>query len=268
MNKKTKEIDWYDIPAEIHNCKSLAEHFSERYYFELERKEKINANISIYFGVTALLVGAFIKLLDFLTQYKLKDINCLFWIFLILFLVCLIVSSIYLIKSLFQNYQYVITPYKWIIQARKLIKHYKKYNEDSKLENDIQIDITGQYAEYAERNSFSNDMKSGNLAYAKKWLIATLVFTLFGYASMYRDKIRIKKISEDLKVKITNKQLPIYNCFSKMEKIKMPNQNKSEEKKGTPPPRPRPEAGNIINEGARPKPSPGKIITGTKKDIK
>jgi len=268
MNKKISDINWYDMPEEIHNCETLAEHFSDRYYFELERKEQINANISVYFGVAALLVGAFIKLLDFLPQYELKDINVLFWFILFIFLSCLIISSIYLIKSLFKNYQYVITPYKWIKHAYKTVEYYKEYNVDSKLEVDFKIDLTGQYAEYAEKNSFSNDMKSSNLANAKKWLVATLVFAIFGYTLMYMDKIKLKKISENLKVKIINKQLPVYSCFTKMEKIKMTNENKPQEKKETPPPRPRPESGGIINEGANPTPTPGRIITEIKKDIK
>ncbi len=221
MVQETTDKIWDEIPDEIRNCETLKNHFRDRYYFELERKEKINASISIYFGITVLSVGAFIRLLDFIPQYDFEKINYFFWFFLFIFLICLITSSVFLIKSLFKNYQYVITPYKWIEHAKNTIKYYEKYSiQEPNLEKDIQDDLTGQYAEYAEHNSISNDNKLTDIAIAKKWLVITLIVALLGFSSMYVDKFRLEKKSEDIKVKIMNKQLPPHSSLSEKEKNK------------------------------------------------
>jgi len=176
----------------------------ERYFFELERKEKINENLSIPIGLLTLASGLLITFSDFISSYEFEKISILFKICASLYIVLLSMDFYFIIKCFFMQYTYILLPKGWVKQFADLKNHYK--NKSIDLDNEIEKDLLGQYSEYAEKNSESNDIKVSYLVRVKFVLSLILIVGFFSLVAQYFDKNSLTEKEQEIGVYILKKE--------------------------------------------------------------
>ena len=146
--------------------------FAQRTYeMEIERKDRINASLSLPAGVVALLAGV------------------VFLIAAFGLLAAIVVAICFLIFAYIgRGYYYLNTPVEWRKQASDLEDYYQDEGENNiqaLIEEDIKRNLLSQYEESAHENFENNRKKLGYLNNAKIAIACGLVALLISVVPYY-----------------------------------------------------------------------------------
>jgi hypothetical protein len=155
----------------------LEQKLKERYEFEFEQKDRIEAKIALPVTIVTFLSGSII-------YYAQNPINyvCSFWyiVFMLISLVFIgsMLSTVYFtMRTLIPYY------YKHITEPDKLQKHYDElieYHRDKNNDTDVHVlnklkeSIKNEYLESAQYNSNTNEKKSEYLYHARQSMFVSI----------------------------------------------------------------------------------------------
>jgi hypothetical protein len=163
-------------------------YFKEQYKTELERKDRLNTTITIYYTISIVLVGALAKLFDAMPNFW--EQPTLYVIAVIFFLLTLLGTIYFQVKSFFKKYRYVITPYEAVQQSQILLNYYQETNTPNiNFEQEIESALAWRYGEYAEENITTNDKKERELDISKKFLSLSILFAFLSYGILYLSRM-------------------------------------------------------------------------------
>lgn len=216
----------------------LLDFYKELYYFELDRKDKINSYLSFPLAILVLIIGVVSYFLNNLPSFNINSIlSNLFHLFLICLSVNILCSLYYFIKSIYgYGYGYIATA----TEIDSYIKKLEEYNKEAPTKQRENIEtafeelLLKQYSEYSSINSKNNDTKSRCLHNTSKSLVIALIFIILSSVPFFILKYNLFKEKKEIKI-----------TTSKGGSI-MSEENK---KKTTPKPeKPKPPKGQIIKE--------------------
>ncbi len=155
----------------------------ESYYFEIERKDKLNSSLSFPVGVIALLGGA-VSVMSKAISLPPSDTQKVLIVLLVLAGVCLVISCYYLVRTYWGH------PYKYMPYSGELLEYRKKLYEfylasgqeeqtaDSASDQELCDYIISEYAAGATFNAKSNNVKSATLFKANAFIVAVLALVV------------------------------------------------------------------------------------------
>lgn len=159
----------------------LLEQFKESYYFELNRKDKINGYLNFPLALFTLLVGLIAYFLNNLPEIVLNFSSISFYLFFFILVSIVIIAFSFFIRSFYNySYYYISIPSEFDDYFKKLGEYNKSVNNAKKidLDNKHQILMSKQYSEYATVNTITNDRKSRFLHKTSGALILSVIFML------------------------------------------------------------------------------------------
>ena len=164
--------------------------FARRTYeMEIERKDRINASLSLPAGVVALLAGVVALFAEKVPQSLPGIAGAIFAIAAVGLLVAIVVAVFFLLLAYIgRGYYYLNTPVEWREQVRALEDYYQnndKNNIQALVEEDIERNLLSQYEESAHENFESNRKKLGYLSNAKIAIACGLVALLISVVPYY-----------------------------------------------------------------------------------
>ena len=155
----------------------------ENYFFEIERKDKLNGSLSFPVGIIALMGGA-VSVMAKAISLPPSDGQKILIVLLVLAGLCLVVSCYYLVRTYWGH------PYKYMPYSGELLDYRKGLCDfyvasgkaqqvaDSTSDQELLDYITAQYAAGATFNAKSNNTKSATLFKANAFIIASLVLAV------------------------------------------------------------------------------------------
>lgn len=151
----------------------------ENYFFEIERKDKLNSSLTFPVGIIALMVGA-ISVMAKAISLPPSDNQKFLIVFLLLAGICLVISCYYLVRTYWGH------PYSYMPYSSELLDYrtrlYEFYIDSGKspqeagdaANNGLDAYVTDQYASDATFNAKTNNTKSAILFKANAFIIASL----------------------------------------------------------------------------------------------
>lgn len=177
------------------NQEYLENLYRELYYFEHERKERINTNRSTPIAILTVLSGVLIYYAQNFPVLDYDIFSILFIVFGVLASYSIVRSIFFLHKTFFEfSYDYLISP-KEIDDVSSELRVY--YNEPETLSNlgeidieaqiidDIQYMVTGHYKKSTNNNIESNDNKQHSVNMCLKWIFRSLVLLILSMLPFY-----------------------------------------------------------------------------------
>ena len=164
--------------------------FAQRTYeMEIERKDKINASLSLPAGVVALLAGVVALFVEKVPQSLPGYAGVIFAIAAIGLLIAIVVAVLFLLLAYIgRGYYYLNTPLQWRRQVRALEDYYRNNDENNiqaLVEEDIKRNLLSQYEESAHENFENNRKKLDYLNNAKIAIACGLVALLISVVPYY-----------------------------------------------------------------------------------
>lgn len=164
--------------------------FARRTYeMEIERKDRINASLSLPAGVVALLAGVVALFAEKVPQNLPGIAGAIFAIAAVGLLVAIVVAIFFLLLAYIgRGYYYLNTPVEWRGQVRALEDYYQnndRNNIQALIEEDIERNLLSQYEESAHENFENNRKKLGYLNNAKIAIACGLVALLISVVPYY-----------------------------------------------------------------------------------
>lgn len=164
--------------------------FAQRTYeMEIERKDRINASLSLPAGVVALLAGVVALFAEKIPQNLPGPAGVIFLIAAVVLLVAIVIAICFLIFAYIgRGYYYLNTPVEWRKQVSDLEDYYQdegRNNIQALIEEDIKRNLLSQYEESAHENFENNRKKLGYLNNAKIAIACGLVALLISVVPYY-----------------------------------------------------------------------------------
>lgn len=218
------------------------EFLKERYYFEHDRKEKLNSKVNNPMTIIILVLGVVSYYIQNLSYTSIQIVDILFFVFMGITMVGVISTGVYLKKSFYgYDYSYMPKAYEMENYISVINKYYKEpYFFDFKkeeikrlLDQDMYELYKKKYSECVDQNIKSNTKKNDYLLKTSSLLTATLLFLFFSSIIFYVKSHNIKDIQ---KVEIIN--------------INFEEQLMSDKEKKIPPPKPELPKVQTVKEGA------------------
>jgi len=175
----------------------------ERYYQELERKDRFSDNLSFPTTMISLLIGALLYIVKNLSYINEGTIKNIFYFLFFCLIFSLIAAFYFLIKSTF-NYDWQWLPLQkelkedWdnLVEYYK-DEHFKEYTDiqiTSCLNNDFEDILEKHYRDSLEKNLTNNDSKAKYLHESYKCIILSIIFLAlvsFPFFHSYNIKVQI-----------------------------------------------------------------------------
>lgn len=182
----------------------------ESYYFEIERKDKLNSSLSFPVGIIALMAGA-VSVMSKAVSLPPSDSQKILIVLLLLAGDCLVVSCYYLVRTYWGH------PYKYMPYSGELVEYRKKLYEfyvasgktpqaaESISDQELGEYIVSEYAAGATFNAKSNNKKSATLFKSNAFIIAALALVVS--ASPFYLYHQITSSPTTHRVEITNEEI-------------------------------------------------------------
>lgn len=226
--------------------------FCEIYWKELERKDRINANLTLPTGIVTVLVGVEAYYLQNLPPFKIEFCHIVFWGTFAALFVTIAITVYFLIRAYIGYiYDHVANPK----EIAKYISDLRTYCEainasdisdiDDEIEKDVHTYLTSEYINYGQTNAQNNDKKSKYLHKSVVMVVISLIVFIVGAFPFYIMNNQSPKVQ---KVEIVNIKP---GGDPKMADEK-PAQQKPEPPP-KPPEKPQPPPGKHLREGEEPK---------------
>lgn len=182
----------------------------ESYFFEIERKDKLNSSLSFPVGVIALLGGA-VSVMSKAVSLPPSDAQKILIVLLVLAGICLVVSCYYLVRTYWGHpYKYMPYPGELLEYRNNLYTFYLASGQamqlaDSTSDRELSDYIASEYAADATFNAKSNNAKSATLFKANAFIIAVLALVVSAIpAYLYHQLTSSPPIH---RVELTNKEI-------------------------------------------------------------
>jgi len=187
--------------------KTLLDISEETYYFELERKEKINSRLTMLLTIFFFLMGG----LGFFLQHIDYGFDTIFFFALLLPALIIIILELYFLIRILYFYKYAYLPK--LSETAKYYRDVEKYYEDpyfskvSKEEKEDRIKkkfedyIIESYIKCSDINISNNDKKNMYLVRAFYPLFGLTVFIILAFVPF---SARRNKFPEIQKIEVTN----------------------------------------------------------------
>ncbi|MGQ7279984.1 hypothetical protein ACT91Q_18730 [Brevibacillus thermoruber] len=225
--------------------------YKEMYYYELEQKEKINNRLGILIGILPVLFGAGFYCLENSDQVNLGNWTTIFYIILSLFLLSLVLTTIYIIRTyLGYKYRYLSLPSdieQYLHALRGFYESEGNYTEEvvnQLISSDLKEFLTNIYIENTNFNMIENERKLQFLWRAGAFFTASIVCgALLGMLYFWGKDDQLQK---PIKVQVVN-----VNGFSPLEKggvIQVSDNLTNRPPNASQNPKPTPPKPRIINE--------------------
>lgn len=218
--------------------------FEERYFFEHERHEKLNARLGIPITVLTVIFGIITYFVRNILPIKTGLFHIIFYSLFLLVIASVVLTIFHLIKS-YYNYEYAFLPLPSDLRSdiNNISDYYENpYFEDwtpdmtkIKINEDINELFLKYYSDCSQKNTENNDKKSKHLHLASSMIIVTII-ALF-LTSIPFLIIKNNLVEDVQKVKITN--------VKEFEGIMAKKKN---DRPKDPPPKPKPSGARHIKE--------------------
>lgn len=159
----------------------LENHFSQAYYYQHERKEKIYSSITLPTGVIIVLIGGIFYYLGILSPIEVAwnlRTSALFLLMLSFFSV--VFSAYYILRTAHNHtYEQIASPLELLSYSRELEDYYTQIGHSSARDEakvDLQETLVSQYAKSASWNAEVNERR---LYYRNNAFKATTVAIVF-----------------------------------------------------------------------------------------
>lgn len=185
------------------NPQQLLDFYKEMYYFELQRKDNLNSSLGLPIGIVILLAGGVLYYIQNLPVLFLDVWTVVFFATFILGGICLAVAIVFLVLALWNHeYSYLPTPSEIEAYRKALIQYYKQ-NPDmpAGMDEDFHNFLYEQFCMHVEKNTGSNDSKSGHLHVGLGWVIGAIVFLAVSMGPFYKIRLTEKPVQ---KVEVIN----------------------------------------------------------------
>ena len=171
--------------------KYTEELFKEMYWKEIERKDKINSQLSLPAGILLALagVGAYYIRNSPSSHSGLWNIS---FIVLSAFLCISIVIAVYYFFRAYHlgyAYRYIPTPneiYRYALDLKSYYESIQESNIDKMVENDVRGFLTAKYSEHCTENTLNNDDKSKYLYRTNVAILISLIILFFSLIPFYK----------------------------------------------------------------------------------
>lgn len=173
----------------VNNQEYLEQLFRDFYYFEHDRKARINTDRSLPIVILTVISGILTYYAQNIPRIEIGIIYFLFISTVVGALICIVYSIFFLKKTFFNyDYNYVASPKELDIRALELHYHHTRYGapniEDAMLES-IRDDIIYYYKESTNNNIDSNNQKQYDVNMSLKWLFIAIVFLIISMLPFY-----------------------------------------------------------------------------------
>lgn len=196
-----------------YTSKKYTDFLKEMYYFEIDRKDKLNSKLTIPLSVTVLLFGIisyFLKNIFYIST----DYTSVIFLFLFFIILVYAIRTVYFLIKSFFRYTYNYLPTASVIDndIKNVIKYYKSdyfetYDNDKiivMINTRVEEIIIENYIECIDQNILSNDLKNEYISKSVNSIIIMMIV------------IFITSVPYFVKVSNTNSQL--FNTNVKIEK--------------------------------------------------
>lgn len=162
------------------------EFYKELYFKQIDRKISLESSLNTPISLTSIVVGALFYFL-FNYDFSIDFFQNFLFIFIILISFILIGISVHNLIMSYNNfkngYDYEYLPYS--LETEKyydeLVNYYKDPNvkAEGSAEIDFENFLIDKMNKYHDINAYNNDVKSSYLFKAKKFLVLSLILTVF-----------------------------------------------------------------------------------------
>ncbi len=210
------------------NDKDMYQFFKDAYEFEHQRKDALNARLSLIFTALIVLIGAITYFINNINITPVNTLKISFFILLVITLIFIALALYFLSRCLFSfKYRYV-RPKK----IMNYITELKDYNEKSSKSIDINKRIESllnlQHSDSASKNRANNIIKNGYFIRALRAIFLASIFVGLSAIPYY-----ISKVGEP-------KKIVYVNVKNFLEISKMLNGNETDQNISEPEPEPEP----------------------------
>lgn len=188
--------------------KYTEELFKELYWKELDRKDKINSNLSLPAGIITVIAGVDAYYIQHFPSHRCELWNISFVVLSILLAISIAFAVYYFFRAyhLGHAYGYIPTPNEIARYASDLKNYYmsiKEPNVDEVVENDLRIFLASKYSEYGTINTQNNDEKSKYLHRTNVAISISLIVLLLSLFPFYMIN---HLTSQTQKIEMVNKE--------------------------------------------------------------
>ncbi len=151
----------------------------EHYFFEVNRRHQLTANLAIPIGILTILGGALLVVATAIkTPLGILDIAQL--VLLASAAITMSIAIYFLVRSYFNySYSYIATPKELKDYMDSLIVYYEQNGGNKKdAESELEDYVNSEYAKHTHKNTENNDIKSHYIHRANGYLIASLVLVI------------------------------------------------------------------------------------------
>ena len=149
------------------------------YYFELERKDKLNAAVAFPLGLAAISANLIYYAIDK------GSVNQPFWCLTVFFLS---IGAVLLLLLAFRGFKFLMAfQYKYVGKTEQfvdwmtdLVKHKQQYPTSQDPQITFNLELAKSFARSADHNATNNDGKSTLLYFMNTFAAASLVFSICG----------------------------------------------------------------------------------------
>ena len=218
--------------------------FKDMYYFELDRKEKLNSKVNLPITIIILICGTIVYFTRSINMFGIDLISIIFWFLYAVLLISTIFTVYYICRSFYDYpYEYIPTASDFEKDINNLQEYYEDpYFEDIEkdkkqelLQNDINRLIADNYKKCIDKNIISNDIKTEYLLRSSAGIIVTIIALILCSIPFF---LKLSEYNDVHLVEIENtKKGSITMCKEK------------EELKKSPPPKPKPTPTRQLHEG-------------------
>ncbi len=182
------------------NDKDKYQFFKDAYEFEHQRKDAINARLSLIFTALIVIIGAVTYFINNINFIHINSFKIIFFILLAITLILIAFAFYFLCKCLFSfKYRYVSRPNKIINYIKDLEIYNAKSSKSIDINGKIENLLNLQHSNSASKNRANNKIKNGYFIRALKAIFVASIFVGLSAIPYY-----IIKISEPRKIVYVN----------------------------------------------------------------
>ena len=224
-----KEHDSTSLSADLLFTYDL---FQGIYYAELDRKDRIEQQLSFPFGVLVIITSTTLYCIRMAIHSKSTFYALLLQIISIIVIIFIVSAAIFLLRAYHTNKCYKYSSYTDELARHidDLKKWDSKINDECKERVEIEMKrvMVNQYVECTSVNARHNDTRSENLTRAKRSLLYAFISMLIIIYPAYR----VERATSDIQ------KMAIISTFTKGEAHIMADENKQSKDSQPPPPPP------------------------------
>lgn len=224
--------------------------FKELYYFEIEQKEKINAQLGIPLTVLVLLIGVIAYYFKKLSIFLNFDVLSLSFLFLLGVTIIFVIADIYFLFRVFFGYKYNYLPsssnlddYVESLKTYYKDAYFSKLGQDEidrQIDEDVDSFLSRCYKKCLDGNIYNNARKSKYLyksCFSLVFIVVFIILSSIPYSIKHYSYPNIQKIE-------------IVNFKEVVRMYNNEDKDKREKDAKSPPPKPKEPEIRKLSEGA------------------